>query len=176
MTLLALLAGVAVAVTSSASTGTPKPPAAQLRLQKAQIARLTRAHTADATLIAALKRKLAGDGDTVDKLNAKLGENATAIHDLGTKLAAANASVATLSGQVTTLTSQVSQQAQGGLAAVLAGSPDDLWNAVVAIYARFPTLPADQVCGYDKTTDTTPGPPPTGTDYTFTQWAGACAG
>ena len=74
------------------------------------------------------------------------------------------------------MTAQVSQQSQTGLAAVLAGSPDDLWNAVVAIYAKFPTMTIDQLCGYDKLKDgNLTGAPPNDTNYTFTLWAGCPA-
>ena len=67
--LLALL----VAVASSASAGTSNPLKRQLRLEKAKVARLTRLNAANSTLIASLRKKLAADGDTIDKLNKQLG-------------------------------------------------------------------------------------------------------
>lgn len=59
------------------------------------------------------------------------------------------ATIAMLNGQVATLTAKVTAQASGGLAAVLAGNPDDMWAAVNAIWAAFPKMPSDQFCGYD---------------------------
>jgi hypothetical protein len=166
--LLALL----VAVVSSASAGTPNPLKRQLRLEKAKVAKLTRVNVANSTLIASLKKKLSADGATIDKLNKQLGTDPTDSTAPGDPTASDADTIAALRAQVATLTTQVQQQSQAGLAAVLAGSPDDLWNAVVAIYAKFPTLPDDQQCGYDKLKDgNSTGLPPNDTNYTFTLWA-----
>jgi hypothetical protein len=51
------------------------------------------------------------------------------------------ATITTLNAKVLALTSQVTAQAQGGLAAVLAGSPDDMWAATVALWTAFPKRP-----------------------------------
>ena len=167
------LVALVVAVASSASAGTPNPLKRQLRLEKAKVAKLTRLNAANSTLIASLKKKLNADGDTIDKLNKQLGTDPTDSTAPPSDSSGSDAAtIAALKAQVAALTAQVQQQSQAGLAAVLAGTPDDLWNAVVAIYAKFPTLPADQQCGYDKLKDgDTTGLPPNDTNYTFTLWA-----
>jgi hypothetical protein len=171
--LIALL----VAVVGSASAGTPNPLKRQLRSEQAKVARLTRLNAANSTLIASLKKKLAADGDTIDKLNKQLGTDPTNSTAPGDPSATDAQTIAALKAQVATLTAQVAQGSQAGLAAVLAGSPDDLWNAIVAIYAKFPSLPVDQPCGYDKIKDgNSTGAPPNDTNYTFTLWANCPAG
>ena len=170
----ALLALVAVVV-ASASAGTSNPLKAQLRVQKAKVAKLTRLKAADDQLIATLNKKLSVSTATIATLNKQLGSDAGGTTSPSDPTGTDAATIADLKSQVATLTAQVSQKSQTGLQAVLAGTPDNLWAAIIAIYAKFPTLPADQICGYDKMTDTSPGGPPTATEYTFTQWAGGCS-
>jgi uncharacterized phage infection (PIP) family protein YhgE len=167
--LLALL----VAVAGSASAGTPNPLKRQLRLEKTKVAKLSRLNATNSTLIASLKKKLTADGDTIDKLNKQLGTDPSTSTTAPSDPSATDAeTIAALKAQVATLTAQVAAQSQAGLAAVLAGNPDDLWNAVVAIYAKFPSMTADQLCGYDKLKDgNSTGAPPNDTNYTFTLWA-----
>ena len=170
---LALLALV-VAVVSSAAAGTPAPLKTQLRVQKAKAAKLRRQVTAETALIASLTKKLAANADTIDKLGKKVDAGDQAAQKLAAKASDDAATIKALNAQVAALNAQLSLGAQAGLPAVLAGTPDDLWNAIVAIYAKFPTLADDQSCGYDKVTGISPGPPPNATDYTFTRWAGGC--
>jgi hypothetical protein len=170
----ALLALVAVVV-ASASAGTSNPLTAQLRAQKAKVAKLTRLKAADDKLIVKLNKKLTASSATIATLNKQLGTDAGSTTSPSDSTGTDAATIADLQSQVATLTAQVSQKSQTGLQAVLAGTPDNLWAAIVAIYAKFPTLPVDQICGYDKATDTSPGAPPTATDYTFTLWAGGCS-
>jgi hypothetical protein len=54
----------------------------------------------------------------------------------------------------------IAAQASGGTAAVIAGGPDAMWNAVIAIWAVFPTLAVDSHCGYTKSSSTTGGTGP----------------
>jgi hypothetical protein len=54
----------------------------------------------------------------------------------------------------------IATQASGGTAAIIAGGPDAMWNAVVAIWAVFPTLAVDSHCGYTKSSSTTGGSGP----------------
>jgi hypothetical protein len=54
----------------------------------------------------------------------------------------------------------IAAQAPGGTAAIIAGGPDAMWNAVVAIWAAFPSLAVDSHCGYTKTSSTTGGTGP----------------
>ena len=61
----------------------------------------------------------------------------------------------------------IASQASGGTAAIIAGGPDAMWNAVAAIWAMFPILAVDSHCGYTKTTSTTGGTGPTLTYLDF---------
>jgi hypothetical protein len=54
----------------------------------------------------------------------------------------------------------IAAQASGGTAAIIAGGPDAMWNAVEAIWAMFPMLAVDSHCGYTKSTSTTGGTGP----------------
>jgi hypothetical protein len=54
----------------------------------------------------------------------------------------------------------IAAQASGGTAAVIAGGPDAMWSAVVAIWAMFPMLAPDSHCGYTKSGSTVNGPGP----------------
>ena len=69
--------------------------------------------------------------------------------------------------QILALTAQVTRQAQGGVAAVLAGSPTDLWNAVGAIWQAFPKLASGQSCGYDKANTAVVSTGSSSTTWTF---------
>jgi hypothetical protein len=55
----------------------------------------------------------------------------------------------------------IATQASGGTAAIIAGGPDAMWNAVEAIWAMFPILAVDSHCGYTKSSSTTGGTGPT---------------
>jgi hypothetical protein len=63
----------------------------------------------------------------------------------------------------------IAAQASGGTAAIIAGGPDAMWNAVVAIWAMFPILAVDSHCGYTKSNSTTGGTGPTLTYLEFEQ-------
>ena len=54
----------------------------------------------------------------------------------------------------------IATQASGGTAAIIAGGPDAMWNAVVAIWGMFPILAVDSHCGYTKSSSTTGGTGP----------------
>jgi hypothetical protein len=93
--------------------------------------------------IASLKRQLAAAKKTSSKLktqNAKLSGLYATERSFFTR---AEATIAT--------------QAAGGTGAIIAGGPDAMWNAVVAIWAMFPMLAVDSHCGYTKTSSTTGG-------------------
>lgn len=137
---LALLAfALVVAVPASAATpkATVKAQRATIAKLKAQLAKVKRD---DAATITGLK-------DQVSKLTTSnttlTGQaSATAILNSGK-----DTTIASLQTQNATLTAQVSAQAAGGLAATLAGSPTDLWNAIAAIYGVFPNSSG---CGLSK--------------------------
>jgi hypothetical protein len=63
----------------------------------------------------------------------------------------------------------IAAQAAGGTTAIIAGGPDAMWNAVVAIWAMFPILAVDSHCGYTKSTSTTGGTGPTFSYLDFEQ-------
>jgi hypothetical protein len=63
----------------------------------------------------------------------------------------------------------IATQASGGTAAIIAGGPDAMWNAVVAIWAMFPILAVDSHCGYTKASSTTGTTGPTLTSLEFEQ-------
>lgn len=56
--------------------------------------------------------------------------------------------------------------------AINAGSPDDQWAAMVAIWRAFPTLDPGQLCGYDKGNVPGDGDGLTLTSWTFYRWSG----
>jgi excisionase family DNA binding protein len=66
------------------------------------------------------------------------------------KVAKLSGQLAQANSQVVVLKAQASAQAQGGLSAVLAGSPDDMWASVQAIWQAFPLMPSGTFCGFDK--------------------------
>ena len=63
----------------------------------------------------------------------------------------------------------IATQASGGTAAVIAGGPDAMWSAVVAIWAVFPSLTVDSHCGYTKTSSTSGGTGPNVDELDFEQ-------
>jgi hypothetical protein len=63
----------------------------------------------------------------------------------------------------------IAAQAPGGTAAIIAGGPDAMWNAVVAIWAMFPSLAVDSHCGYTKSSSTTGGTGPNVNTLDFEQ-------
>ena len=121
-----LALALVVAAPVSAATTPNAILKSQLRVQKAKVAKL--------------KSELAGARTTITTLNGQVATltsqaSATAILSSGK-----DATIAGLQTQNATLT-------QGGLAAVLAGSPTDLWNAIAAIY---PLMPHSSGCGLSK--------------------------
>jgi hypothetical protein len=56
-------------------------------------------------------------------------------------LASASATIGGLQAQIGGLQAQVAAQAQGGATAVIAGGPNAMWTAIVAIWQAFPMLP-----------------------------------
>ncbi|HEY1478456.1 MAG TPA: hypothetical protein VGF46_00410 [Gaiellales bacterium] len=95
------------------------------------------------------------------------------------KLRAQNAKLAGLYATERTWFAQaektIAAQAPGGTAAIIAGGPDAMWNAVVAIWAMFPILTIDSHCGYTKTSSTTGGPGPITSSLVFEQIT-SCSG
>ena len=63
----------------------------------------------------------------------------------------------------------IAAQASGGTAAIIAGGPDAMWKAVVAIWAMFPILTVDSHCGYTKASSTTGGTGPNLDNLMFEQ-------
>jgi hypothetical protein len=63
----------------------------------------------------------------------------------------------------------IATQASGGTAAIIAGGPDAMWNAVVAIWGAFPILAVDSHCGYTKSSSTTGVTGPSFHDLDFEQ-------
>lgn len=55
---------------------------------------------------------------------------------------------------------------------ITARSPDGLWNAMGAIWRAFPTLPASELCGYDKSMNPGGGIGLTLTTFSFSRWSG----
>ena len=145
------IAAVSTLIISTALCGAPlasqaaSPNAvlkAQLRTQKAKVAKLqaqlAKTKRQDAATITGLKTQ----AGTIPGLNATIAGLTADKATLGSQ-------VTTLTTQVTTLNAQITQQAQGGLAAVLAGNPNDWWNAVTAIWQVFPNQ-TTTLCGYQK--------------------------
>jgi hypothetical protein len=95
--------------------------------------------------IASLKRQLAAAKKTNTRLEAQNARLSALYTTEQSWFTHAEATIAT--------------QASGGTAAIIAGGPDAMWNAVVAIWAMFPILAVDSHCGYTKTTSTTGGTP-----------------
>jgi hypothetical protein len=96
--------------------------------------------------IASLKKQLA----TAKKANHKLhAENAKLARLYATEQSWFRQAEAT-----------IATQASGGTAAIIAGGPDAMWNAVSAIWAMFPILAVDSHCGYTKSSSTTGGTGP----------------
>lgn len=123
-------------VTPAATAATPNATLkAQVRVQKAKVAKLQKQ-------LATTKRR---DAAKIAGLNATITAGVASMATL-------NGQVAALTAKAAALTVQVTAQSQGGLAAVLAGNPDDLWNAVAAIWQVFPNVGG--ICGYQKSTST----------------------
>ena len=132
---------VALVLAAPASATTPKQFRAQIATQKAKVAALKKQ-------LAATK---AADAATIAGLNGQITTLTTQVATVNGQLSAANtASGTTIAGLNSTIaaqTAQITAQAQGGLAAVLAGNPTDLWNAVISIWQVFPMLPPSGFCG-----------------------------
>jgi hypothetical protein len=105
--------------------------------------------------IASLKRQLAAAKKTNAKLEAK-----------NAKLSGLYATEQSFFEHAETT---IATQASGGTAAIIAGGPTAMWNAVVAIWGMFPILTVDSHCGYTKTSSTTGGPGPITTTMDFEQ-------
>jgi hypothetical protein len=90
--------------------------------------------------IAALKKQLAAAKKTNAKLETRNAKLSGLYATEQTWFKNAEATIAT--------------QASGGTPAIIAGGPDAMWNAVVAIWAAFPMLTVDSHCGYTKTSTT----------------------
>ena len=130
-----------LAVAAPASAATPNAVLkSQLRAQKAKVAKLTKQLGTAKTTI----RTLNGQVATLTTQNTTLTGEASASVILNS---GKDATITSLQTQNATLTAQVSAQAAGGLAATLAGSPTDLWNAIAAIYPYFPNSSG---CGLSK--------------------------
>ena len=162
--LLAVLALV-LAIGVSAQAATPKQ---QLKAQKAKVAKLqaqlAKVKKDDAAKIAGLNAQVASLTGQVATLN---GQVATVTGQLTAAGTASSTTIAGLNGTIAALNTKVTQQAQGGLAAVLAGNPTDLWNAVLAIWQVFPLQPPTEFCGFDKRNNVTGGTGLNFADYTF---------
>jgi hypothetical protein len=57
--------------------------------------------------------------------------------------------------QILELQTQVTQRTNDAVAMVLSGSPADIYSAVQQIWNVFPLRPSGQMCGYDKSSQTT---------------------
>ena len=95
---------------------------------------------------------------------ASLKKQLAAAKRTNTRLEAQNAKLSTLYATEQSWFKQaestIAAQASGGTAAIIAGGPDAMWNAVVAIWGMFPILAVDSHCGYTKTSSTTGGTGP----------------
>jgi hypothetical protein len=105
--------------------------------------------------IAALKKQLAA----AKKANAKLETQNVKLNGL----------YATEQSWFKNAEATIATQASGGTGAIIAGGPDAMWNAVVAIWAMFPILAVDSHCGYTKTSSTTGGTGPNLDELEFEQ-------
>jgi hypothetical protein len=73
-----------------------------------------------------------------------------------------------LQGQVTTLNGQLAAGAAGGTAAIIAAGPAAEWTAVVSMWNVFPMLTGGAFCGFDKSSNIFGGTGLNITSYTFT--------
>lgn len=66
----------------------------------------------------------------------------------------AKANLATETATVSALQATIAAQATGGVQAAIAGGPDAMWAAMVALWTAFPlSPPAGEICGYKKSDD-----------------------
>lgn len=91
--------------------------------------------------------------------------------DLRDQVSALNAVAGDQGDQIARLQSKIANQ-PAPLDAVLSGSPDDLWAAMVAIWKTFPTLDPGALCGYDKGNVPGSGDGLSLTSWTFYRWSG----
>lgn len=73
--------------------------------------------------------------------------------------------------QITRLQSRIANQPDP-LDVIIAREPDGLWSAMLAIWRAFPTIPAGELCGYDRSSSSGDAVPFTVTTYTFSRWTG----
>jgi hypothetical protein len=158
---------LAVTFTSAASAATPQQTVKQLRAQlasvtksrntlKATVARDKSAYQLEVQLLALATNDAAGTHTALTAMTSDRDAQAAA-------LSTANATVGALQGQV-------AAQAQGGAASVIAGGPNAMWAAVVAIWQAFPVLPPSGFCGYDKDNSTLGGTGLNIMHFTFTDY------
>lgn len=103
---------------------------------------------------------------TVAQLKAKIRQQANRIGDLNDEIDAQDAVIADQNDTITRF------RARDPLDAVLARSPDGLWNAMRAIWLAFPALDPGALCGYDRSNVPADGVGLTLTSYTFYRWQG----
>lgn len=171
---LVLVVLVLVVVVPAAGAATPRQQVARLQAQLAKVKRT------DAAAIAKLKKTNAATVTGLQTQVTGLQAQVATIAGLNASITTLTADKATLaaqagglSTQVVQLTAQVTAQAQGGLAAVLAGNPLDLWNAVTAIWQVFPNE-TSTLCGYQKSNYLFQSSSFTHTEYDFSAYT-ACA-
>jgi hypothetical protein len=166
-----LALAAALIIPTAATAATPNAVLkSQLRVQKAKVAKLKRDLSEtkkDLSWYTGQVTTLMDKNSTLTTQNSTLTTQNLQISTLGTQNATLSTTNATLTTQNAALSAQVSAQAAGGLSAVLAGSPTDLWNAIVAIYPLMPN--SSGLCGFNTSAFFGSSL----TSYTFDRWA-AC--
>jgi hypothetical protein len=165
---------IILALPSAASAATPQQSIKQLGAQLAT----------SKTLVAKQKKQITSltvQRDSYDAqwqiANASLATTQTALGGLtadrnaqAAGLSTAPATIGALQVQIGGLQAQVAAQAQVGAAAVIAGGPNAMWAAIVAIWQAFPMLPPSGFCSYDKDNSTFGGTGLNITHFTFTDY------
>jgi hypothetical protein len=152
---------IVLALPSAASAATPQQTIKQLRAQLATSKSLVAKQKKQITSLTAQRdgfdAQLQTTKASLATTQAALG-GVTADRDAqAAGLSTATATIGALQVQIGGLQAQVAAQAQGGAAAVIAGGPNAMWAAIVAIWQAFPMLPPSGFCGYDKSNSITGG-------------------
>lgn len=107
------------------------------------------------------------------QLRAKIRAQAQRINDLKDTLASLRDERAAQDVVIADQSTLIAKlRARDPLEAVTARDPNGLWDAMQAIYAAFPKLPAGVFCGYDKTSAPLGSVGLVATTYTFYLWSG----
>lgn len=109
----------------------------------------------------------------VAALKKQIRQKNARIDDQASQIQAQDALIEDQQATITRLQNRIANQPTP-MEAILSRDTDGLWSAMTAIWRAFPTLPDDQVCGYDSTSNTS-GPDTDGvtlTSFSFYRWSG----